>query len=165
MVKKSGAAGLLAGLAEMLAAGLLEDLTVLAALPRPETDIALERRVRLRGVIARAGLSIHKLQAQEDHPGAPQDQDEADMDEQPDDPDALERKYVELQDRLDRYARRAGLRACPDADSAEGPGGREGQLADASERRPTAAEGPVAHLAAARRPGVGQDLGRRRLAG
>jgi len=101
--KPDGAAGLLAGLAEMLATGLLEDIKTLADLPGPDTDIALERRVRLRGVIARTALSIHKLQAQEDHPSGPLNPDEADMDDQPDDADAIERKYVELQNFVDHF--------------------------------------------------------------
>jgi hypothetical protein len=163
--KPDGAAGLLAGLAERLAAGLLEEVEYLASLPQPDTDIALERRVRLRGVIARTALSIHKLQAQEDVPGAPQDQDEADMDDQPDDPETVERKYVELQKFLDRLADRAGARGDAGDSSASRTGHPPRELAPSCQRGPATADGPLANVAAPWGPGVGEDLGRGRLAG
>ncbi|MFZ4606352.1 MAG: hypothetical protein ACOYM5_08850 [Caulobacter sp.] len=163
--KPTGAAALLAGLAEAQARGLLEDAAMINELPRPDSDITLERRIRLRGVIARTALSLHKLQAQEDKAGGGQDQEEADMDDQPDDAETLERKYMDLQKGLDRYAGRDESGGGSGGGDAGRAGCRPGELADAGEQAPAASEGPVAHLAAARRPGLGEDLGGRRLAG
>jgi hypothetical protein len=133
--KPDGAAGLLAGLAERLARGLLDDVEALEQLARPENDIALERRARLRGVIARTALSIRKLQDHEDRPDGPQAQDEADMDDQPDDPETIERKYVELQNFVDRLAGRTAAGTDQSDGAGSGTERRPGELAPPGECR------------------------------
>ena len=99
--KPTGAAALLAGLAEEQARGLLEDVAMINELPRPETYITLAQRVRVRAAIARSAVGLHKLQDQEDRRTGASEQDEADMDDRPDDADTIERKYVELQKLVD----------------------------------------------------------------
>jgi hypothetical protein len=133
--KPTGAAARLAGLAEAQASGLLEDAAMIEDLPKPDSYTTLAQRVRLRGAIARSGVALHKLQDQEDRRVGPQNQDEADMDDQTDDPETVERKYVELQDLVDRYARRAAPGAVPGDRAGGGDEHRPGQLAPPGERR------------------------------
>ncbi len=133
--KPTGAAALLAGLAERQARGLMEDVAMIDELPRPESYVTLAQRVRLRGAIARSAVGIHKLQDQEDRRAGAPDQNEADMNDQPDDPETIERKYVELQNFVDRLAERYDPGAVQGDGSealAEHP---SGQLAPPRERR------------------------------
>ncbi|MDP1739297.1 MAG: hypothetical protein Q8L23_17875 [Caulobacter sp.] len=104
-------------------------------LPKPESYIALAQRVRLRGAIARSAVGLHKLQDQEDRRSGAANQDEADMNDQPDDPDTIERKYVELQNLLDRLSDRHDPGADEGDRSGGGAGHRPGQLAHPGERR------------------------------
>ncbi|MDO8295286.1 MAG: hypothetical protein Q7T19_02480 [Caulobacter sp.] len=165
ITKPDGAAGRLAGLSDVLAQALLDEVEAYKVAPKPNTDIARARRVRELGSIARTAVSIHRLEEREIKSRGAQIQNEADMDDQPDDAETIERKYVELQNGLDRYAGRDEPAGGPGGGAAGGTEYRMGQLAEAGERGPARTEGPVAHLAAARRPGLGEDLGGRRLAG
>ena len=133
--KPTGAAALLAGLAEEQARGLLEDVAMINELPRPETYITLAQRVRVRAAIARSAVGLHKLQDQEDRRTGDPDQNEADMDDQPDDPDVIERKYVELQNFIDRLADRPVSGTGQGEGPGERTGHRPGQLAPQGEQR------------------------------
>jgi len=132
--KPTGAAALLAGLAEEQARALRKDAAMINDLPKPDSYATLTQRVRLRGVIARSGVALHKLKEQEDRRAGVSDQDEADMDDKPDDPDIIERKYLELQDLVRRLpVREAG--PGQDGGVGEGAGHCPGQLAPPGERR------------------------------
>jgi len=105
-------------------------------LPKPDSYAVLTQRVRLRGVIARTGVALHKLLDQEDDRRASaSDQDEADMDDRPEDPEIIERKYMELQDFVRRLSEGDDAGADQDLGAGEGAGYRPGQLAPPGEQR------------------------------
>ncbi|MFA7262028.1 MAG: hypothetical protein WC068_03315 [Caulobacter sp.] len=135
ITKPDGAAGRLAGLSDVLAQALLDEVEAYKVAPKPNTDIARARRVRELGSIARTAVSIHRLEEREIKSRGAQIQNEADMDDQPDDADTIERKYVQLHARLAAFAARMDARRDQGVGSAGGPGPGSEQLATRGESR------------------------------
>ncbi|MDP1632784.1 MAG: hypothetical protein Q8L66_15315 [Caulobacter sp.] len=130
------AADLLADLPVLLAQGLRDDNEALMAQPNPDTAIVVERRARARGAIARSALSVLKFEDHINRPRRPQDEDDMDDLDPPDDPETLERKYLELQNGLDRLAAEAVSGAAEGGGSAARTECGQGQLAVAEESGP-----------------------------
>ncbi|WP_245863849.1 hypothetical protein [Caulobacter mirabilis] len=153
---------------------LADDAAVMKSLPRPDSDITLERRLRLRGVYARTLLSARRVIDHLEKPrktGPAPDHAEEEVEDHMNDADAgdrealLERKLVALRKRLDRRAQWLVERKSADSSPGCGAPGDAGSLAEPGQSRPAPAGRPLEHLAGPGRAGIGEDLARRRLAG
>ncbi|MDO9224299.1 MAG: hypothetical protein Q7U20_11390 [Caulobacter sp.] len=111
--KPDQAADALDGFDDDLAVLARDTLVILQTLPRPTSDLEVQRRFRAIDLGARSAMSIRKLRDQIRRPRRPQDEDDMNDAHTPDEPETLERKYRELDAKLDRFAQQNDAGAAP----------------------------------------------------
>lgn len=125
------------GLDDRVAALTREAVMILESLPKPTSDIEVQRRVRAADFTARCISTIRKLRTDARRLKRPQDEDDMNDAHIPDDAETIERKYVELEEKLARFARRHDRR--PDQGDCSAERTELGAVPLETEREPRAA--------------------------
>lgn len=107
------------------------------AQPPADSTVERDRRVRMTGNMATAARKILQLDAAERETARPSEDNEDGMRERLDDPDVMERKHREIDERLARIRQHLDAGGAAIADDAKRDGGLSPELAH--ERQPRAA--------------------------